>query len=86
VVVLGGDGFYVEVLQGLMQQTQDTAGVDPNDPDASLVPPPIPIGIIPTGRKPLFFFVNSNNNKTKTVCFSDALYQAICHNCFSNYC
>ena len=50
-IASGGDGFYVEVLHGILQQTQEKAAVDSNDPDASLVPPPVPIGLMPTGEE-----------------------------------
>ncbi|XP_005095889.2 ceramide kinase [Aplysia californica] len=49
IVVVGGDGLYQEVLQGLIKQTQKRTGVNLDDPDAQLQPPDIPIGIVPAG-------------------------------------
>ncbi|XP_076441526.1 ceramide kinase-like protein [Babylonia areolata] len=49
VVVVGGDGLYVEVLHGLVLRRQEEEGVDFNDPDATLVPPSVRLGVIPGG-------------------------------------
>lgn len=48
-VLVGGDGHYNEVLEGLTKQMQRRAGIDLNDPDAFLSPVNIPVGLIPTG-------------------------------------
>lgn len=50
IVCVGGDGMFSEVLHGLIGRTQRSAGVDPNQPRAALVPSPLRIGIIPAGR------------------------------------
>ncbi|XP_074182694.1 ceramide kinase isoform X2 [Rhinolophus sinicus] len=49
VVCVGGDGMFSEVLHGLIGRTQRSAGVDPNQPRAALVPSALRIGIIPAG-------------------------------------
>lgn len=41
---------FSEVLHGLIGRTQRSAGVDPNQPRAALVPSALRIGIIPAGR------------------------------------
>lgn len=41
---------FSEVLHGLIGRTQRSAGVDPNQPRATLVPSALRIGIIPAGR------------------------------------
>lgn len=58
IVCVGGDGMFSEVLHGLVGRTQRDAGVDQNQPRATLVPSPLRIGIIPAGtwagRRALF--------------------------------
>lgn len=49
VVVLGGDGMYMETLHGLTLRKQEEEGVNFDDPDARLVPPTVRVGIIPGG-------------------------------------
>lgn len=49
IVCVGGDGMFSEVLHGLVGRTQRDAGVDQNQPRATLVPSPLRIGIIPAG-------------------------------------
>lgn len=50
IVVVGGDGFYHEVLLGLTLRTQKEAEIDYNNPDAIFVKPKIPFAIIPAGK------------------------------------
>lgn len=52
IVCVGGDGMFSEVLHGLVGRTQRDAGVDQNQPRATLVPSPLRIGIIPAGKPP----------------------------------
>ena len=46
---MGGDGLYMEILQGLTVRKQQEEGVELNDPDARLAPPTVRVGIIPAG-------------------------------------
>lgn len=48
-VILGGDGSLLEILNCLLTKAQTKAGVDYNQPASKLKPLEIPIGIIPTG-------------------------------------
>ncbi|KAK3794478.1 hypothetical protein RRG08_003631 [Elysia crispata] len=48
-VLLGGDGLYNEVLEGLTRRMQRRSQTDINDPNARFSPVNIPVGIIPTG-------------------------------------
>ncbi|KAK7495949.1 hypothetical protein BaRGS_00012939, partial [Batillaria attramentaria] len=48
-VVVGGDGMYMEVLHPLVLKAQEEAGVNVDDPEAQLVRPPVMIGILPAG-------------------------------------
>ena len=50
VVCVGGDGMFSEILHGLISRTQTDNRVDPNQPDAELVPCSVHIGIIPAGE------------------------------------
>ena len=59
ILVVGGDGLYQEVCQGLVRQTQRTNSVDLNDPEAVLVSPTIPIGIVPAGQNFLLYFLHN---------------------------
>ncbi|KAL8582954.1 hypothetical protein ACOMHN_006498 [Nucella lapillus] len=49
VVVMGGDGMYMEVLHALTLRRQEEGGVDYHLPHTPLLPPTLRIGIIPTG-------------------------------------
>ena len=49
IIVVGGDGTFNEVLNGLMLQTQQTAGVDLRRSRFVPVQPKIRLGIIPAG-------------------------------------
>ena len=49
-MILGGDGTFSEVVNGLMKKTQLDAGIDINDPGADWVEFPKPIATVPTGR------------------------------------
>lgn len=49
VVIVGGDGLYMEVMHGVVLRKQQENGIDYNNPDASLTPPNIGFGIIPGG-------------------------------------
>lgn len=49
VVVVGGDGFYQEVLLGVTLRVQKDAEIDYNNPEAVFMKPKIPFGIIPAG-------------------------------------
>ncbi|KAJ4925007.1 hypothetical protein JOQ06_003954 [Pogonophryne albipinna] len=51
VVCVGGDGMFSEILHGLISRTQTDNGVDPNQPDAELVPCSVHIGIIPADEQ-----------------------------------
>lgn len=48
-VILGGDGSLLEVLNCLLTQAQKEAGLDYDQPTCKLKHLEIPIGIIPTG-------------------------------------
>ncbi|XP_072223974.1 ceramide kinase [Leuresthes tenuis] len=49
VVCVGGDGMFSEILHGVIGRTQQEAGLCENDPDVTLQPCPLHIGIIPAG-------------------------------------
>lgn len=49
VVVVGGDGLVNEVVTGLLLRAAGEVGVDPHDPEASLPPTVLRVGIIPGG-------------------------------------
>ncbi|XP_059174442.1 ceramide kinase-like [Physella acuta] len=49
VISVGGDGFYSEVVTALVLRQQQITGVNPDDPDATLSPLSIPVGVIPGG-------------------------------------
>lgn len=51
-VCVGGDGMFSEVLHGLVGRTQQEAGLCENDPDVTLQPCSLHIGIIPAGNGP----------------------------------
>lgn len=48
-VVIGGDGTLLEVIDGLLIRAQKEAGLDYEQPTCKLKPLEVPIGIIPTG-------------------------------------
>lgn len=49
VVVVGGDGSYFEVINGLLIRAQKDANIDINQPGTDWLPSKIPVGIIPSG-------------------------------------
>ncbi|KAM9752179.1 ceramide kinase isoform 1-T1 [Menidia menidia] len=49
VVCVGGDGMFSEILHGVIGRTQQEAGLCEHDPDVTLQPCPLHIGIIPAG-------------------------------------
>ena len=49
-MILGGDGTFSEVVNGLMKKTQLDAGIDINDPNSQWAEFPKPIAIVPTGN------------------------------------
>ncbi|XP_048751934.2 ceramide kinase-like [Ostrea edulis] len=48
-VVIGGDGTLLEILNVLLTKVQKEAGVDYDQPTSKLKPLEVPIGVIPTG-------------------------------------
>lgn len=50
-VVVGGDGTLLEIINGLLTRAQKEAGLDYDQPTCKLKPLEVPIGIIPTGEK-----------------------------------
>ncbi|XP_046544645.1 ceramide kinase-like [Haliotis rubra] len=49
VIAVGGDGFYSECVTGLLVRAQLRARIDPNDPESTITPASLPVGIIPAG-------------------------------------
>ncbi|GFO21006.1 ceramide kinase [Plakobranchus ocellatus] len=49
IIVVGGDGFYSEVLTGLVLRQQQLAGLNPHDPDVEVSQLPVPVGVVPGG-------------------------------------
>lgn len=49
IVLLGGDGFYHEAVNGLQRRLATEAGLDLNSPSSRLPQIPVRIGVIPTG-------------------------------------
>ncbi|KOC62165.1 Ceramide kinase [Habropoda laboriosa] len=49
VVCIGGDGTLAEIINGLVLRTSKELQVDPNNPEATLPSPRLPIGVIPSG-------------------------------------
>lgn len=49
VLIVGGDGFYSEVVTALVLRQQQANGIDADDPEATLMPLTFPVGIIPGG-------------------------------------
>ncbi|XP_034941938.1 ceramide kinase [Chelonus insularis] len=49
VVCVGGDGTFAEVFNGLILRAARDHHVDPNDYQAALPPPKLPVGVIPSG-------------------------------------
>lgn len=48
--MVGGDGTYYEVLNGLLFRAQTDAKYDLNCPGRDWMPSPLPVGIIPCGN------------------------------------
>lgn len=46
---IGGDGTFAEVFNGLILRAAKDQQIDPNDPDAQLPHPSLPVGVIPSG-------------------------------------
>lgn len=46
---IGGDGTFAEVFNGLVLRAAKDQQIDPNDPDARLPSPTLPVGVIPSG-------------------------------------
>ncbi|XP_049550901.1 ceramide kinase [Orcinus orca] len=66
IVCVGGDGMFSEVLHGLVGRTQRDAGVDQDQPRASLVPSPLRIGIIPAGSTDCVCYSTVGTNDAET--------------------
>ncbi|XP_054609219.1 ceramide kinase isoform X1 [Dunckerocampus dactyliophorus] len=66
VVCVGGDGMFSEILHGLVSKTQTDHCVDPNQPNASLVPCSLRIGIIPAGSTDCICFATVGTNDPVT--------------------
>ncbi|XP_030742014.1 ceramide kinase [Echinops telfairi] len=66
IVCVGGDGMFSEVLHGLVGRTQQNAGVDQNQPRATLVPSPLRIGIIPAGSTDCVCYSTVGTNDAET--------------------
>ncbi|XP_067216268.1 ceramide kinase isoform X3 [Linepithema humile] len=49
VLCIGGDGTFAEVFNGLVLRAAKDQQIDPNDPDARLPNPALPVGVIPSG-------------------------------------
>ena len=49
-MIVGGDGFYNEAVNGLQRRLMKEAGINENDSNSDLQPMPLPIGVIPAGR------------------------------------
>ena len=49
VVCVGGDGTFAEVFNGLVLRSAKDHQIDPNDPNAILAGPKLPVGVIPSG-------------------------------------
>ncbi|XP_018352225.1 PREDICTED: ceramide kinase [Trachymyrmex septentrionalis] len=49
VVCIGGDGTFAEAFNGLITRAAKDQQIDPNDPDARLPSPALPVGVIPSG-------------------------------------
>ena len=47
--MVGGDGFYSEVLTALVLKQQQLAGLSADDPEVDVSQFPVPVGIIPGG-------------------------------------
>ncbi|XP_015357218.2 ceramide kinase [Marmota marmota marmota] len=66
IVCVGGDGMFSEVLHGLIERTQRSAGVDQNQFCAKLVPSPLRIGIIPAGSTDCVCYSTVGTNDAET--------------------
>ena len=49
-MIVGGDGFYNEAVNGLQRRLMKEAGVNENNSSSDLEPMNLPIGVIPAGR------------------------------------
>ena len=49
-MLVGGDGFYHEAVNGLQRRLAREGGLDLKDPSIGLPQIPVPIGVIPAGR------------------------------------
>ena len=50
VVIVGGDGFYNEAVNGLQRRLMKEAGVNENNSNSDLQLMNLPIGVVPAGR------------------------------------
>ncbi|XP_058529249.1 ceramide kinase [Ochotona princeps] len=66
VVCVGGDGMFSEVLHGLIGKTQQSAGIDQDQPWAALVPVTLRIGIIPAGSTDCVCYSTVGTNDAET--------------------
>ena len=49
-MIVGGDGFYNEAVNGLQRRLMKEAGVNENNSSSDLQTMNLPIGVIPAGR------------------------------------
>ena len=58
IVLVGGDGFYHEAVNGLQRRLAREQGLDYKDPNIGFARIPVPIGLIPAGEYslPLIYF------------------------------
>ncbi|KAF7393296.1 hypothetical protein HZH66_009129 [Vespula vulgaris] len=49
IVCIGGDGTFAEVFNGLVLRAAKEQQIDPDDPEARLPSPTLPVGVIPSG-------------------------------------
>ena len=49
-MIVGGDGFYNEAVNGLQRRLMKEAGINENNSNSDLQPMNLPIGVIPAGR------------------------------------
>ncbi|XP_030621216.1 ceramide kinase-like [Chanos chanos] len=66
VVCVGGDGMFSEIVHGLMARTQMEFGVDPNFPNAKLMPCQLRIGVIPAGSTDCICYATMGTNDPVT--------------------
>lgn len=65
IVICGGDGTVNECLASIYKRAQEDAGIDYNDPDAKVVPFPLRICQIPTGKPYLHLNIVIMNKKNE---------------------